>query len=137
MAFGPGKSGVFKIDDSGGGTLTDISAYCTSVQLQTPQGSYDTTTLGNSSKTFINGLAEWSIQVDGLYDATVDGYLAPIDSASRSIEFYPAGTPVGATKPKFSGEVLKTSYQVTDPVDGVVPFSLTLQGTGTLTRATS
>lgn len=134
MSFGPGKAGSFSVDD-GGGSLRDISAYVTQVQLQTPQGTYDVTTLGASSKAYINGLAEWTLQVDGHFDPTVDGYLAGVDSASRSVEFYPAGTPVGATKPKYSGEVLKTSYQVTDPVDGVVGFTMSLQGTGTLTRA--
>lgn len=134
MAFGAGRNGVFKVDDGAAG-LQDVSAYTTSVQLQTAQGTYDSTVLGLTSKTFLNGLAEWSLQVEGLYDATVDGYLAGVDSVSRSIELFPAGTPVGATKPKYSGETLKTSYQTSDPVDGIVTWSLTLQGTGALTRA--
>lgn len=137
MAFGAGKNGVFKIDDTGGGSLTDISAYLTSVKLNTEEGTYDSTVLGLSTRTFINGLYSWSIDVEGFFDATVDGYLSVIDSASRSIEFYPAGTPVGSTKPKFTGEVLKTKYETSDPVDGIVPFSASFQGTGTLTRALS
>ncbi len=135
MAFGAGHNGVFKIDDAGGGSLQDISAYVTNVQLVTAQGTYDVTTLGVATKAFISGLGEWSLSVTGHFDATVDGYLSGVDSASRSIDLFPAGSPVGSTKPEYTGEVLKTNYQTTDPVDGVVGFSLSLQGTGTLTRA--
>lgn len=137
MAFGSGRAGVLKVDDSGGGSLTDISGYCDNVKLTTDQGTYDSTVLGLTSRTFINGLFGWTLEVSGKWDPTLDGYFETVDSASRSVELYPAGTPVGPTKPKLSGEVLKTKYDLSDPVDGIVPFTLTLQGTGALTRATS
>lgn len=137
MAFGSGKNASFSLDD-GGGTLRDISTYINNVQFKTDQGTYDVTTLGAAYRAFILGFSGGTFSITGFYDPTVDGYLAGADSVlSRSFEYYPAGTPVGATKPKYSGEVIKSSYSTEDPVDGPATFSLELTTTGAISRAVS
>jgi hypothetical protein len=135
MAFASGKNAVFKLDD-GAGSLTDISTYINSANLQTSQGTYDVTTLSATYRAFILGFGDWKLSVKGFYDETIDGYLAGADSASRSVEFYPKGTPTGSGKPKYSGEVIKVSYTgPTVEVDGAETWELELQGTGALSRA--
>lgn len=135
MPFVHGKSTDFRIDNSGG-TLTDISAYCDSVDFPQTVETAETTTFGDSSKDYIVGLKDSTISFSGKWDSVLDGVLAPIlgQAATVSFQYGPAGSTV--TNVKYSGECFLTSYQVTGSVGDVVTFSAEAQVTGAVTRGT-
>lgn len=137
MAFGHGKSAVFKIDDSGG-TLRDISAYINEASMPRSIETAETTTFGVSggSKTYITGLNDTTISISGLFDSVSDGYLAGVlgQSATLSFEYGPLGSTGGMIK--YSGECIMTSYEVSSSVGDVVSASAQFQVTGAVTRGT-
>ena len=135
MAFKHGKNTVFKVDNSGG-SLTDISSYLNSVSFPRTIETAETSSFGNSAKTYIVGLSDSTISVDGTWDATVDAHLAGVlgQDASLTFEYGPEGSASGAVK--FTGECYMTSFQTSSAVGDVVKFSAEFQVTGTVTRTT-
>lgn len=135
MAFKHGKNTVFKVDNSGG-TLTDISAYLNTVTLPRSIETGETTSFGNSAKTYIVGLSDSTVSVDGTWDPTVDAHLAGVlgQDASLTFEYGPEGSGSGAIK--YTGECYLTSFETSSPVADVVKFSAEFQVTGTVTRTT-
>lgn len=134
MAFSHGTLAVLKVADSGA-ILRDLSSYLTQESLQRQVGAEETTTQGKTAKVYIPGLADGTIPLEGNFDPTVDGYLSGILRVMSTYEYYPAGEPVGASKPKYSGACMLTDYQIKTGVDGVSKISGTLQLSDTVTRA--
>ena len=136
MAFVAGKNSVFKLDNSGG-SLTDLSAYITDVSVDFGDDSAETTTYGDSSKEYILTLADGSVSVTALFDATLVAHLGAIrgSSTSKSYEFYPDGTTGG--NPKLSGECLLTSMSPGSSVGGTATLNFNLQCTGDQTIGTA
>jgi len=90
----------------------------------------------NGWKEFIAGLKEWSASAEGNYKINADA------NGQKAIQdAWLAGTPlsielrVGATFPKYTGSALVSSMPIEVAVDGIVGFSVELQGTGALTYA--
>lgn len=137
MAFVHGKSADFRLDNSGG-TLTDISTYCDNVSFPRSIETAETTTFqaASSAKTYIVGLTDSTVSVSGKWDATLDAHIAAVvgQSSTLSFQYGPAGTTAGNIK--YTGECLITSYEVSAAVADAVTFSLELQVTGAVTRAT-
>ena len=135
MAFTHGKDSVFKLDNSGG-SLTDISAYINSVDFPETADVAGTSVLGASSKSYIVGLKDSTIAIDGLWDSTVDGILGAVvgQSATLSFEYSPEGTTGGNIK--YTGECILTSYSQSSPVGDVVSYSADFQVSGDVTRGT-
>ena len=132
--FVHGKSTNFQLDDTSG-TIRDISNTVTSVDLPETLDTAETTAFGSSAKSYIVGLTDATISVSGIWDATVDGYIAGgAEPASRSFVFGPAGSTVSNVK--YSGEAIVTSFSISNPVGDVVTYSLDLQVTGAITRGT-
>lgn len=138
MATSHGKNAVLKIADSGD-SLQDLSSYLRTTGLPRSADSHDVTTLGSSSHKFMPGLLDnGSIPLEGPWDPTLDGILEGILGVEdQSFEYFPAGEPVGASKPKYSGVGQLVSYEVTTPVDGEASFSAEFQIDGDVTRATA
>lgn len=135
MAFSAGTNAVLMLHD--GTSLVDVSQYLTTAGINRQRDMYDVTTLGDNDREFIAGLRNATFGLDGKFDPTMDGLLAGglAASASRAFEYYPAGTPVGATKPKYSGSYFVGSYDLETPVDAEATFSAEIQFTGAITRA--
>lgn len=134
MAFGHGKSAVFKLDDSGG-SLTDISAYVRSVSPKRSADTADVTCFGAAVKSYIAGLTDMTISVEGVFDPTADAILHAALGAIKTWEFGPQGSGGGSIK--YTAEGFVTSYTCGDAsVDGAVTWSAEIQVTGTLTRTT-
>lgn len=135
MAFKHGKNAVFKVDNSGG-TLTNISTYLNNISFPRSVETGETTSFGNSAKTYIVGLSDSTISVDGTWDATVDAHLAAVlgQDASLTFEYGPEGSGSGAIK--FTGECYLTSFETSSPVADVVKFTAEFQVTGTVSRTT-
>jgi hypothetical protein len=133
MAFSHGTTAVLKVADSIP-TLRDLSAYLTEETLQRTAGAEDVTTQGKTVKVYIPGLADGTIPLSGKFDPTVDGYLNSILNLATTYEYYPAGTPVGPTKPKYAGAAVLTAYEVKTGVSGAASFTATLQLSDTVGR---
>jgi len=132
--FVHGKSTNFTLDDTAG-SVRDISNTVTSVDFPETLDTAETTAFGSSAKSYIVGLTDATISVSGIWDATVDGYIAGgAEPASRSFVFGPAGSTAGNVK--YTGEAIVTSYSISNPVGDVVTYSLDLQVTGSISRTT-
>ena len=133
--FRHGKSTTFKIDDSGG-TLRDISNTLTDVSFPQSVDTAETSSFGDSAKTYIVGLSDSTISISGNFDATVDGYLAGGigAAATLSFEYGPEGST--STYVKYSGECILTSYEKSGAIGDVVTYSAEYQVTGAVTRGT-
>jgi hypothetical protein len=116
--------------------LTDISAFVNNVDFPETADVAETTTLGDSSKSYIVGLKDATISISGLWDSTLDAILGVVvgQSATLSYEYSPEGT--GSGKIKYTGECILTSYSQSSPVGDVVGFSADLQVSGDVTRGT-
>ena len=133
--FRHGKSTAFKVDDSGG-TLRDISNTLTDVGFPQTVDTAETSSFGDSAKTYIVGLSDSTVSISGNFDATVDGYLAGIlgQAATVSFEYGPEGSTAGYVK--YSGEAILTSYEKSGAIGDVVTYSAEFQVTGAVTRGT-
>ena len=135
MAFGHGKSAVFKLDDSAG-TLRDLSSYINEASMPRDIETAETTAFGSSAKSYITGLTDATISISGMFDSVADGYLAGVVGAATALDFEYG--PLGSTASmiKYSGTAILTSYELSSPVGDVVTFSADLQVTGAITRGT-
>lgn len=133
MAFSHGTNRVFKLANSAG-TVTDISAYITSVSFPRDIESLETTTLGDASKEYIPGLKDATISIEGPWDPTIDAHMDGILGMVVAYEDYPTGTGSGSVKR--TGSAMVTSYEQTGAVDSVNEWSAELQCSGAITRST-
>lgn len=137
MAFYHGKGLVFKIDNAAG-TITALTSYVDSVDLDNGVDMGETTTAGAEDKTFVSGQAEHDLSISGKWDDTAstgpDAILFSLVGleASSSFEFGPAGSTAG--KVKYLGECFMTGYKTSAPVGGVVTFTADFKITGAVTR---
>lgn len=132
--FVHGKSTNFTLDDTSG-TVRNLSDTLTSVDFPDSTETAETTAFGASAKSYIVGLSDATVSLSGIWDATVDGYIAGgAEPASRSFVYGPAGSTAGNVK--YTGEAIVTSYSISNPVGDVVTYSLDLQVTGVVTRTT-
>ena len=138
--FKHGKNAYLSLDGTAG-TLVDISNTLNEISMPREIETAETTAFGNGDKTYITGLGDATISLSGMFDATTDtliaGDIANLKSGSVSsltFEYGPAGSV--SAQPKFTGEALITSYEVSSPVGDVVTYSLELQVTGGVTGTT-
>jgi len=132
--FQHGKSTVFKVDDSGA-TPRDISTAVSSVSFPREVDATETTSFGSNQRTYIVGLANSTVSVEGYFDSTFDGYLAGIVGAvAGTIEYGPMGSTVSNIK--YTAEAILTSYELSSGVGDAVTFSAEFQITGAVTRGT-
>lgn len=129
-----GKNTVFKVADNGG-TLRDISNVCNASGLARSVDAAETTAFGQGDKSYIAGLRDATVPVEGFADPTVDGYFNGILGWATPVawELYPMGSATGL--PKYSGSAVLTRYEARPEVGDVVKVSGELQNSGTITRA--
>ena len=138
--FKHGKNAFFALDGTAA-SLVNISDTLNEISMPREIETAETTAYGNSDKTYITGLGDSTVSLSGMFDATLNtmvaGNIANLKSGSVSsltFEYGPAGS--ASPQPKFTGEALVTSYEVSSPVGDVVTFSLELQVTGAVTGST-
>lgn len=117
----------------------DISAYSTEVGVSTKIETGEVTTLGNSAKTYITGLADATISIKGLFEANVAA-TEPVLNAYFTADATPAVTvspdgglvnPVaGVGRRAYLAQVKSTSSEISAPVSDVVSLNVELQCTG-------
>jgi hypothetical protein len=124
MAASHGSQASLRV--TSGGTLRDISTYVTTTGLAREIDKAETTTLNTTVKTYIQGLTDATIPIDGIYDPTVDG--------GTAFAFYPGGSVSGGIV--YSGSVILSKYEIKSGIDGANEISGELQVTGAITRGT-
>jgi len=119
----------------------DMSPFCTSVTLNIEVDEQEDTAFGDTYRSRVPGLKDWSVDLDFNSDfaaAAVDATIWPLFGTNTTIKIRPTSGAVSATNPEYSGNVLVTEYS---PIDGGVgdlsTTSVSWPGNGTLTRATS
>jgi hypothetical protein len=135
VSFSHGSTGVLRVTT--GGTLREFTSYVNTTGIAREIDKAETSTLGSTAKSYIMGLADGSIPVDGLFDPTIDGYFATLGSAvpgtgGTAFEFYPAGT--ATTNVKYAGSVILTKYEIKTDVGDANQISGEFQITGPVTR---
>lgn len=137
--FVHGKNSHIKLDNTAN-TLVNVSDVVNSVEMPRVVDTGETSTFGTNAKTYIAGQNDSTVSISGLYDPAFDQQInAVIDAiadgtmASATVEYGPQGTAVG--RPKFTLEVIWTSYSVSAGVGDVNSFSLEGQRTGGTVRA--
>lgn len=142
MAFLHGRKSKFSVDNAAG-SLVNLSDFIDDIQFSQSIETAEVTTMGQTSKQYITGMTGATISIKGNFDAngssTVDPVLSGIlgQDATVSFEYQPSNASPSSTNPKFTGEAILTSYEVSSAVGDAVKFSAEFTITGTITRATS
>ena len=133
--FKHGKNAQFELAGS------NLSTTLNEISLPREIETAETTAFGDQDKTYIVGLSDATVSLSGMFDATTNTAINTIISnlksgsiASASFTYGPSGSV--ATSPKFTGEALVTSYEISSPVGDVITYSLELQCTGAVTGTT-
>jgi hypothetical protein len=134
-----GKDASFKLEDSAGTTLRDLSSNLTNIAWGRQNDTHDTTAFGAEGHTFITGLTNGKITITGWTDysattgtMTVIDSLVGLDAVTVGFEFGPHGSTTGNAK--YTGECILESVDVSDPVADLVSFVAVLQISGDVTK---
>lgn len=117
----------------------DISSYVKSCSLDYGAEIHDVTAMGDGGKDKITGFTDWKIEAEVYTDATLSGILFPlVGAAAVACKVRETSGALGAGNPEYQGDGLVASFP---PISGSVGqphvVTLTIEGTKTLTRATS
>jgi len=133
--FKHGKNAQFELEG------TNLSTTLNEISLPREIETAETTAFGTQDKTYIVGLSDATVSLSGMFDATTNTAISTVISnlksgsiASASFTYGPSGSV--ASSPKFTGEALVTSYEISSPVGDVITYSLELQCTGAVTGTT-
>ena len=131
--FTHGKNTLFKVADNSG-ALRDVSNVCNASGLARSCDAAETTAFGQGDKSYIAGLRDATVPIEGFADPTTDGYFAGILGHGTPVawELYPMGSASGLIK--YNGSAVMTRYETRPEVGDVVKMSGELQGTGAITR---
>ena len=125
MATHLGKEGTVQV---GANAIAEIRSY----SIDETSDVVEDTSMGDSSKTYLASIKDFSGSVDVLYDETdTNGQAALTVGSSVTLNFAPEGTASGDVK--LTGTALITGKSVTASYDGLVESTITVQGTGGLT----
>jgi len=112
----------------------DMSAYMNDAKASRSVDTGETTTFGASSKTYITGLADGTISLSGLFEASTSAGSDPVlsgqvaDSTDDVLTIFPEGNILGRRAQLSQG--LITKYEVSAAVGDVVSISADFQNDG-------
>ena len=128
MATHLGKEGTVQV---GSNAIAEIRGFSIDETIDTVED----TSMGDSSKTYLASIKDFSGTVDVLYDETdTNGQTALSVGSSVTLNFAPEGTDSGDVK--LTGTAIVTGKSITSSFDGLVESTITVQGTGGLTTTT-
>lgn len=133
-----GKETAFSLEDSAGTTLRALGVNLTKVGFSRQNDTHDTTGFGATGHTFIAGLTNGTIQIEGFWDDTANtGTATVLDgllgiSTTLGWEYGPEGSATGDVK--YSGECVLQSLDYSSPVADLTTFTATLQISGAVTK---
>ena len=124
MAFVHGKDATLSID------AANISAFTDNVSFSRDVDTAETSTFGDSDKTYITGLNGATLNCGGKWDASVDGTMAGAqDGAVVAFDYSPDG---GTTS--YTGNCFLTNYSPDSSVSGAGTWSASFIVSGAVTR---
>lgn len=131
MGFIHGKNTGVLVD------AADLTAYFNEASASQDVETAETTTFGNSAKTYIIGLKDGTMSVSGMFDGAEDAVDDVISGSLGSdtpgfTTIAPEGLTIG--KSSYSCQARKTSYEVSSPVGDVVSTSMSIQADGGIDR---
>ena len=119
----------------------DLSDHVRQVTLDVSFDELDDTAMGDTYRSRLGGLGDWSMTVEFNQDfaaSEVDATIWPLMGTTTTVTVKPTSSAVGATNPSYSGSVLVNDYSpLSNSVGDLATVSVTWPGAGTLTRATS
>ena len=128
MATFTGKAGVVQ---TGSNALAEVRSYSITQTGDTTES----TSMGDSAKTFEATLTEFSGSIDLFFDDTdTSGQVSLTIGSSFTLNLAPEGTGSGAYK--LTGSAIVTDITRSAAHDGLVEMTVAFQGTGALTIGT-
>lgn len=128
MATHTGSEGTVKV---GANAIAEIRSY----SIEETADTTEDTTMGDSYRTHKTTLKSWSGTVDVFWDETdTTGQGALTVGSEVTANFYPEGSTSGDSY--MTGTAIVTGKTVSASFDGMVESTVTLQGTGSLSRTT-
>lgn len=128
MAVHKGSEGTVKV---GSNAIAEIRSY----SIEETSDTLETTTMGDTARTYTPNLTSWSGSVDVYWDETDStGQGALTVGAEVTLNVYPEGDSAADTY--YTGAAIVTGVTKNASFDGLVEASVSLQGTGALTSTT-
>lgn len=133
MSFVHGSNSSFSLGTAGTpATPVAITTFLSSVGFPMEVDAAEITTLSATAKSYIPGLENATISLEGRFHTTVHTQLAALRRVPNVAFVYgPAGTTTGL--PRYTGNCILTNYEVSGGVDDAVGFTAELQVTGAVT----
>ena len=114
---------------------TDAVAEIRSYNIDETADVIESTSLGDTSKTFEASTTSFSGSIDVFWDETDTAQIALSVGSSVTIKFYPEGASTGDKY--YHGTAIVTGVSITANNDSLVEASISIQGSGALTLATA
>lgn len=118
-----------------------MSSFCRGVTLNINADELDDTAMGDTYRSRIGGLKDWSLAPEFNQDfaaSAVDVTLFPLLGTVVTAKVRPTSSAIGATNPEYSGSVLISQHNpFGNSVGDLATMSVQWPGAGTLSRATS
>lgn len=128
MSVTKGSSGLIKVGSS---TVAEVKSY----SIDETADTIESTSMGDSAKTFESSLTSFSGSVECYLDDTdTTGQVAMSIGSTITLNLYPEGDTAGDTY--YSGSAVITGKTVSGSHDGLVEASISFQGSGALTITT-
>ena len=128
MAVHKGSEGTVKV---GANAIAEIRSY----SIEETSDTLETTSMGDTARTYTPNLTSWSGSVDVYWDETdATGQGALTVGAEITLNVYPEGDASADTY--YAGSAIVTSVTKNASFDGLVEASISVQGTGALTSST-
>jgi hypothetical protein len=128
MANHTGQAGLVKLG-------TDVVGSVTGFSIDTTGDVIESSNLGSTARTYMAGRTSFTASVDANFDeGDSSGQLALTVGSTVALKLYPEGADSGDYYWSGSAIVTGESHSVT--LDDLIKSSMTLQGSGVLTRTT-
>ena len=128
MANHTGQAGLVKLGTDAVGSVTGFS-------LDTTGDVIESSNLGSTARQYMAGRTSFTASIEANFDETdSSGQLALTVGSTVALKLYPEGADSGDYYWSGSAIVTGESHSVT--LDDLIKSSMTLQGTGVLTRTT-
>jgi len=128
MATHTGSEGTVKV---GSNAIAEIRSF----SIEESADTLETTTMGDTARTYSSSLTNFTGSVDVFWDETdTSGQGALTIGAEVTLNLYPEGDTSGDTY--YTGTAIVTGRTINSSFDGLVEMSITVQGSGALTETT-
>jgi predicted secreted protein len=132
MATHTGSEGTVKVGTAGSDTeIAEIRSF----SIEETADTLETTSMGDSSRTYVASLKQFTGSIDVFWDETnTGGQTALTVGASVTLNLYPEGATSGDTY--YGGTAIVTGRTINSTFDGLVEMTISVQGDGALTETT-